>query len=78
MIHPHRAARVFFIISLTMTSAGLSGCATQEKEARAIPGYEIRKARPRGHSEIGQGRSRKVIGRFRPHRIAFPIIRRCG
>jgi hypothetical protein len=37
MIHPLRAARVFFIISLTMTGAGLSGCATQDKEARAIP-----------------------------------------
>jgi hypothetical protein len=38
MIHPHRATRLFFIISLTMTGAGLSGCATQDKEARAIPG----------------------------------------
>jgi hypothetical protein len=40
MIHPHRAVRVCFIVSLTMTAAGLSGCATQDKHAYATSGVK--------------------------------------
>jgi hypothetical protein len=43
MIHPQRAARVFFIISLTMTGTALSGCATQDKQAQATPGVKSSK-----------------------------------
>ena len=43
MIHPQRAVRVFFIVSLTMTGAGLSGCATQDKHAQATSGVKSSK-----------------------------------
>lgn len=43
MIHPHRAVRVCFIVSLTMTAAGLSGCATQDKHAYATSGVKSSK-----------------------------------
>ena len=35
--------RVFFIVSLTVTAAGLSGCATQDKHAQATSGVKSSK-----------------------------------
>jgi outer membrane protein TolC len=43
MIYPQRAVRVFFIMSLTMTGTGLSGCATQDKHAQATSGAKSSK-----------------------------------
>ena len=43
MIRSDRAACVFFSISLAMTGAGLSGCATPDKEARTTTGAKSQK-----------------------------------
>jgi hypothetical protein len=48
MIHPHRAVRVFFIVSLTMTGTGLTGCATQDKQAQATSGVKSAKLHSAG------------------------------
>jgi hypothetical protein len=38
MIHSHWGVRVFFVFSLVVTGAGLSGCATQDRAAEATAG----------------------------------------
>jgi hypothetical protein len=43
MINPQRAVRVFLIISLAATGTGLAGCASQDKQAQAIPGVKSSK-----------------------------------
>jgi hypothetical protein len=43
MIYPQRVVRVFFIMSLATTGTGLSGCATQDKQAQATSGVKSSK-----------------------------------
>jgi hypothetical protein len=43
MINPQRAVRVFLIIGLAATGTGLAGCASQDKQAQAIPGVKSSK-----------------------------------
>ena len=51
MIYPQRVVRVFFIMSLAMTGTGLSGCATQDKQAQATSGVKSSKL---AHSAAGK------------------------
>jgi hypothetical protein len=71
MIHPHRAVRVFFIVSLTMTGTGLTGCATQDKQAQATSGVKSAKLHSAGKTAKPSRRNHRRMASA-PHR--FPHL----